>query len=100
MRTAIVTLMILAIAGSAIAADLGATRDQKIGSTIQYDNPDGHRDRVGMTEQNLDGRSDTPQAQLLQQPMCSFPKRKALTLMKKILGMLGANSIVFSSESP
>jgi len=43
MRTAIVTLMILAIAGSAIAADLGATRDQKIGSTIQYENPVEHK---------------------------------------------------------
>lgn len=43
MRTAIVTLMILAIAGSAIAADLGATRDQKISSTIQYQNPVEHK---------------------------------------------------------
>jgi hypothetical protein len=43
MRTAIVTLMILAIAGSAIAADLGATRDQKASSTYQYQNPVVHR---------------------------------------------------------
>jgi hypothetical protein len=43
MRTAIVTLMILAIAGSAIAADLGATRDQKNTSNVQYQNPVEHK---------------------------------------------------------
>ena len=43
MRTAIVTLMILVIAGSAIAADLSVSRDPKTTNSIQYQNPVEHK---------------------------------------------------------